>query len=397
MKFSILTTLVLFAQICCAQSNIERLDSTMISEKDLTTQIQTLMDSAKVTGLAVAVFNANKLVYKKAFGYSNAAKKSPLTTQSGFYGASLSKAVFGRIVVELAQKGIIDLDRPLQDYCDTPIPAIYFEKEWRGFADLKGDERCERITARMCLSHTTGFPNWRWITKTGEFDPDGKLLIRFEPGSRYSYSGEGIALLQYVVEKLTEKGTEQLARELVFDPLGMHMTSYVWQERFEGKYCNGHNTAGQVIDKDTEDEAGAAGSMETTLDDFSLFIEDILAKASSKSLLTDSLFAPQVRIRSKAQFGPNAFTDANDNDAIALSYGLGWGLLKSPYSYGAFKEGHGEGFQHYCIVFPESGIGIIILSNSDNGESIFKQLLELAIGDTFTPYIWENYIPYDHK
>ena len=87
--------------------------------------------------------------------------------------------------------------------------------------------------------------------------------------------------------------------------------------------------------------------------------------------------------------------DSTSNDAIQLSYGLGWVLLQSPYGTGAFKEGHGDGFQHYSILFPAQGTGIIIMSNSDNAESIFKELLEITIGDTFTPWYWENYIPYN--
>ncbi len=85
------------------------------------------------------------------------------------------------------------------------------------------------------------------------------------------------------------------------------------------------------------------------------------------------------------------------NDNIFLGYGLGWGLLQSPYGTGAFKEGHGDGFQHYSIIFPKQEKGILILSNSDNAESIFKELLETAIGDRFTPWYWENYIPYNQK
>jgi CubicO group peptidase (beta-lactamase class C family) len=72
----------------------------------------------------------------------------------------------------------------------------------------------------------------------------------------------------------------------------------------------------------------------------------------------------------------------------------GVGLLKSPYGWGAFKEGHGDGFQHYFIVFPKQGTGVLIMTNSDNGESMFKELLELAIADTYTPWKWQRYIPY---
>lgn len=107
------------------------------------------------------------------------------------------------------------------------------------------------------------------------------------------------------------------------------------------------------------------------------------------------MFRPQIRIRSVQQFGLNSLRDSTANDAINLSYGLGWGLLESPYGWGAFKEGHGDGFQHYSIIFPKEGKGIIILSNSDNAESIFKALLALIIRDTYTPWYWQNYIPFD--
>ncbi len=90
-------------------------------------------------------------------------------------------------------------------------------------------------------------------------------------------------------------------------------------------------------------------------------------------------------------------TGQNENKDINLRYGLGWGLLDSPYGQGSFKEGHAEGFQHYSIIFPKKQIGIIILSNSDNAESIFKELLEVTIRDTFTPWKWENYIPYNYE
>lgn len=93
------------------------------------------------------------------------------------------------------------------------------------------------------------------------------------------------------------------------------------------------------------------------------------------------MFSPQVRIRSKRQFGPLSAETTTDNDDIALSYGLGWGLLQTPYGRGAFKEGHGDGFEHYSIVFPERRLGVVIMTNSANGESIFKELLEVAIAD----------------
>ena len=84
------------------------------------------------------------------------------------------------------------------------------------------------------------------------------------------------------------------------------------------------------------------------------------------------MFKPQIRIRSKRQFGPQSMEDSTANDGIQLSYGLGWGVLQSPHGPGAFKEGHGDGFEHYSILFPEHGTGVMLLANSANGESAFR-------------------------
>jgi CubicO group peptidase (beta-lactamase class C family) len=379
------------------EQQIKRLDGSQISESEITTKIQALIDSANVTGISTTIFNDNEIAYKKSFGYANFENKDALTNKTVFYGASLSKAVFGYLIAQLVVEGVIELDKPLQDYLVMPLPDFKFEKEWRGYKNLANDKRYENITARMCLSHTTGFPNWRWMTAENDFFREGKIRFLIDPGTRYSYSGEGINLLQFVIEKITGKGLEELTQERVFKPLGMDMTSYIWRKKFENQFCYGHTSEEKVIPKDKEDEANAAGSMETTLEDYSKFIEHVLKQAGKDSDTTNVLLKSNIRIKSKTQFGFQAWEDTDENDSIELSYGLGWGLLKSPYGKGAFKEGHGEGFQHYSIIFPEKNIGIIILSNSDNAESIFKELLEITIGDTFTPWQWERYIPYNYK
>ncbi|HNA59381.1 MAG TPA: serine hydrolase domain-containing protein, partial [Chitinophagales bacterium] len=203
--------------------------------------------------------------------------------------------------------------------------------------------------------------------------------------------------LQVVLEYLLGKSLDEMMHERVFKPLGMNNSSYTWQPEFEKDYCVGHSAAGELYEKDKDNDARSASTLETTLDDYTLFVQAVLNNSLLKPSATKEMFTPQIRIRSIQQFGPLQFRDSTANDAIKLSYGLGWGLLQSPYGAGAFKEGHGDGFQHYCILFPKQGTAILILSNSDNAESIFKSLLEIAIGDTFTPWYWENYIPYDRK
>lgn len=395
MKIPILLLSIIAMLGCRPTPQISKIDQSKIATDQLQSEVNRLIKAADVTGLAISIFNKNQIVFQEAFGFSNIEKQDSLEIDQIFYAASFSKAVFGYIVANLVADGVIDLDKPLQSYMDVPIPEIPVKKEWRSYKNLAEDKRYEQITARMCLSHTTGFPNWRWLSKVGDFEPEGKIQFYFDPGTRYSYSGEGMKLLQYVIEHITGKGLEELAREIVFDPLDMNMTSYVWQERFETKYCNGHSTEQKVIPKDTEDEAGAAGSMETTMPDYAKFVQHILRLTDQNSPITELMFKPNVRIRSKAQFGPLAWEDDDKNEEIDLRYGLGWGLLTTPYGFGAFKEGHGEGFQHYSIIFPEQQSGIILMSNSDNAESIFKELLEIGIGDVWTPWKWERYIPYN--
>jgi CubicO group peptidase (beta-lactamase class C family) len=338
--------LILFLAItCCSQQKekilINRLDNSQILQSELDIRIQTRVDTAKVTGFTVAIFNNDSVKYQKAFGYSNYDLKDSLTLNNVFYGASLSKAVFGYVAAQLAHEGIIDLDKPLQDYLDVPIPEMQFEKEWRGFKNLADDERYKEITARMCLSHTTGLPNWRWISRSNVFTPEGKIHFYFDPGTEYSYSGEGMMLLQYVIEKITGKGLEQLAGERVFDPLNMDMTSYIHQQRFENNYCNGHTKQQEVIKKDISDEVSAAGSMSTSPDDYSKFMEHILSLESNNSAVTAHMFKPNIRIHSKKQFGEMSLKQTTENNYINLSYGLGWGIFTTPHGPGYFKEGHG--------------------------------------------------------
>jgi CubicO group peptidase (beta-lactamase class C family) len=348
------------------------------------------MTAANVHGMAVTVFNKNEPVYKKTFGYKRADTKEPIGSGTNFYGASLSKAVFAVMVMKLVEEGKLDLDKPLQDYLPKPIYKYTPTKKWHdNYGDLEQDSAYKKITARMCLSHTTGFPNWRWD------NPDQKLSIKYTPGSRYSYSGEGLVYLQVVMEYMFDKTLEQMMEEKIFKPLGMNMSSYTWQPKFEKDYCHGHQANGDLYEKDKDNQARAASTLETTLDDYTLFTKAVLSNGLLKPATTQKMFSRQVKIRSVQQFGPSRLRDSTLNDRIELGYGLGWVLLQSPYGTGAFKEGHGDGFQHYTILFPKQGTGIVIMSNSDNAESIFKELLEFAIGDIYTPWYWENYLPYN--
>lgn len=370
---------------------IRQLDGTMIPADDLTRRIERLKDTAHVPGLCVFIFNGNEVVYKHAFGYKRLDTKTPMTTDANFYGASLSKAVFAVLVMKLAEEGVINLDKPLQEYLGKPVYEYTPDpRNWAtDYSSLKGDTLYRKITARMCLSHTSGFHNWRF------YEPNQQLRIHFEPGSRFSYSGEGFSYLQLVIEKKTGRSLEELMQDEVFKPAGMKMSAYSWQSRFERDYVQGHSKEGKVYAKDKDNAPRAGSTLETTPDDYALFIKAVMNNTILKASSTRQMFSPQIRINTAMQFPPLNNTVTTDNDNIQLGYGLGWVVFKTPYGPAAFKEGNGDGFQHFSIIYPEKQTAMIIMTNSENGESIYKELLETAIGDTYSPWKWAGYIPYN--
>lgn len=384
------TFILLFVSTITSGQTIKRIDGSKLSADSLHTKIEYLMKAANVSGVAVAVFNNNRPVFSKTYGLANVQQKVPLQQSSVMYAASFAKTVFAYIAMQFVQEKLIDLDKPLVEYLSKPLPDFKIPGWNRGYHDLKNDERHKKITARMCLTHTTGFPNWRW------FEADKKLKFKFEPGTRYSYSGEGLYLLQFVIEQLTGQDYETISQERVFQKLGMATTSHVWQSRFDSSICYGHNAKGETYELMKWKEASAGGSMSTTLEDFTKFYSAFISRKGLSKKMFNAMTSTQVRIRSRSQFGPLSRIDSTDNDDIQLGYGLGVGVFKTPYGRAFFKEGHDDGWGHYSICFPDKKIAIVIITNNDNGESIFKELLAYAIGDTFTPWRWENYIPYNY-
>lgn len=370
-------------------ASVSRLDGTTIDSAALTAGIAQLTRDANVHGLTVTVFNHDTIVYSRAFGSADLSTQRPLRTDTEMYGASLSKAVFSVIVMHLVEEGVLDLDKPLQDYFDEPLWKIPVTTWHEDLSSLEREPLYRRLTARLSLSHTTGFPNWRF------FEPDEQLRIAFAPGERFRYSGEGMTLLQVVVERLTGKTLEQLAQQYVFTPYGMTTSSYTWQPRFETDYAVGHRADGSVYPKDKDNDARAPSTLETSTDDLARFFSGVLRGEGLRDDTWQEMFSPQIRIRGTTQFPPGDTIVTTANDNIELSYGLGWGLQRTPYGWGAFKEGHGDGFQHYAILYRDAGIGVLLVSNSDNAESIFGHLLRLTIADKFTPLAWEYYLPYD--
>jgi CubicO group peptidase (beta-lactamase class C family) len=360
---------------------VQRLDGTSIAPAEIDATVTKLMQGAHVTGTGIAIFNDGKISYLKAYGERDKEKHLPLTSDSVMTSASLSKSIFAYMVMQLVEEKVLDLDKPVYLYLPMPLP------EYRFYRDLAGDQRYKKITLRMLLSHTSGFPNWRAFT-------DGKLEIHFEPGTRFAYSGEGIALTQLVVEEVTHKPLDELMHQRVFDPLGMRNTDMLWQTRFEQNFANAYDEDEHSLGPQRRTRADAAGSMQTTLRDYALFLQALAQGKGLAPATRELMLSPQIAIVSKHEFPSLDTETTEENKAIRLSYGLGWGLYWSPSGKAFFKEGHDDGWRHYAVYFDKAGSGMLIMTNSSNGESIYQELLETLLADTFTPIEWESFTPY---
>ena len=378
---------LLFGVAFAKAQSIKRLDGSTISFATIDQTVKEVMQEQHIQGLSLAILNKNKTAFIKSYGFRNQPKNQLLDTASIVYGASLSKAVFGYLCMQLMDEKVFDLDKPLYQYLKNDIGSYEY------FADLKSDERWKLITARMCLSHTTGLPNVRWFNPYGS-EPDtlGIMKIYFTPGSKYAYSGEGFKLLQLVLEEITKQPIDKLATERIFKPMGMNRTGYVWHDSFG--YDNvavGHLNNGLIDQKKKRTEAVAGGSLVTTIADYSRFVEQVMQEKGLSKRGLKEMLAPQIAIHSKTQFPPISSETTTENDGIQLSYGLGWGVFNCSYGKAFFKEGNGGSWRNYNINFPDKDISIIILSNSENGEYSFQTLLQKLLADTCIPWKWEGY------
>jgi CubicO group peptidase (beta-lactamase class C family) len=377
--------------LCCSSllqatapkdASIQRLDGSSITVVEAERFAQKTLDDAHVAGAQIAVLQHGKRVWVHSFGLRNMDKNLPMGNDTTTWAASITKSVFACFVMQMVEAGELNLDASIATYLPKPLP------EYDKYKDLAGDERWRKITPRILLSHTAGFANFAAL------EPDQKLRIHWEPGTHYAYSGEGINLLQFVIEQKTGRSLTDLEQERIFGPLGMHQTSLVWQPSFAANVAGGHNVDGKYSAFDQKTRPRAAGSMMTSINDLTTFTEALLNDKVMNAKTRAEMLRPVISISYKHQFPTLDEERGTEGAAVGLAYGTGWGLLtKTKYGLAFFKEGHGDGAENYLICFERSGTCMIILTNSDNAELAFRPLLETIIGDTVTPWEWEGYTP----
>lgn len=314
-----------------------------IDRQRLLTAAQTAQASMarnKVPGLAMAFLCGGAQVAAETLGLADPARNRPVTMRTHFEAASLTKPVFGYLVLQLAEAGVLRLDVPLCKYLPEGLPTE--------------DPRFAAATAEHVLSHGTGLPNW------------GKrpLPLSFAPGGGFQYSGTGYAFLQAAVERLTGRRLDDLLQTELFDPLGMEDAAMIWTRPLNHTLAATWDGAGAQEPQRRSArhtvglEPNAAFSLYVTIADYPKFLTQ---------LLSEERFASRVRaVRNPAGHG--------------VEWGLGWGLYKELI----WHWGDNGGFKSFVCFDPDTRDALLIHTNGANGLATCFDVAEHCTGFDFS-------------
>ncbi|MFC0776246.1 serine hydrolase [Terrimonas alba] len=302
-----------------------------------------------IPGVSLALIKDGKMVYHKTYGVRNTMTGDKVDETTLFEAASITKPVFAFAVQRLAERGVIDLDKPLYLY----LP----------YADIASDERYKLMTARHVLTHRTGFPNWRWMNE------DGKLNLKFTPGTGYGYSGEGFEYLKMVIEKITGKKVEQVLREEVIEPIGLYHTFFSKNDSLQQMVAFGHYN-GLPSNNDLPDSPGMAYSMHTEASIFTRFMLYLLEQKGLKAATYDTMFQKQ----SDFNYDPG-----DEKPKIPAYMGMSLEIRETPFGKSFGHGGNNGDFKCKFEVYKDLKMGYAIFTNSNTSDVLLESMRKFLV------------------
>lgn len=320
-------------------------------EKIIEEEAPRLMEEFHVPGVSIAIVEDNRIAWTGTWGVKRAGTDKRIDKRTLFEAASMSKPLFTYAVLQLVEQGKLELDRPLVEYLEKPY--------------LDDQPEHKLITARMVLTHTTGFPNWR----EGGWKNGGPLKVNFKPGSKYGYSGEGFLYLQRVIEYVTGEKVSPFTNRVLLRDIGMNNSSFDFDENRIDDYSGGHDHDGNFkTGRSFYLEGNAAFSLYTTPSDYARFLIEIMKndRSARHSLSTKSI---------EAMLTPAVKATGRHNGWR----GLGWQIHETDSGNRISHSGsNGSGFRCHSRFYPHRKSGIVIMTNSYSGEKLWKKLIELV-------------------
>lgn len=313
------------------------------NQSKLTDNLEQLLKTNNIPTLGLGIIEDGKLTEIKVYGKLN--DKTSASYNSLFNVASLTKPITAITVLRLVSLGKWNLDEPLDKYFID--------------SDITKDPRYKKLTTRVILSHQTGFPNWRWMNN------DKKLRFEFDPGTKYQYSGEGFEYLRKALENKFHKSLEELAKELVFQPLDMKDTSYIWNEKkYSERMILGYDNSGKPYEIIKNKTPNAADDLVTSVEDYGKFLVGVLNNDLLSSKIAEEMKTKQIETKKNKFFGLGFEIYDLGNNEIVLSHG-----------------GSDKGVNTIVFLLPKTKKGLIIFTNAENGYKIYEPLVNHFLGN----------------
>ncbi|MGH9423403.1 MAG: serine hydrolase domain-containing protein, partial [Thermoanaerobaculia bacterium] len=221
------------------EKTIRRLDGTRISIDAASKLARETFAAQHVTGAQIAIVDRGRLVWSEAFGMRSLDPPLPMEAATTTWAASITKSVFATYVMQLVERGEFDLDMPVAR--QLPKPLDQYEPYRETASLLVQDPQWPRVTPRMLFSHSSGLYNF------ASFEPDKKMHLHAAPGTTYHYSGDGINLLQFLIEQKKQRPLDVLMQEAIFTPLGMTHTGLVFRKEFESNIADRYDADGKFV------------------------------------------------------------------------------------------------------------------------------------------------------
>lgn len=311
--------------------------------------IKTYQEYYEIPGVSLALIKDGKLVYHQTYGVRNTFTKEPVDSNTLFEAASVTKPVFSFAVLRLAERGVIDLNKPLYQYLPYP--------------DIAYDERYKLITAMHVLTHRTGFPNWR------SMNPDGKLNLKFTPGTDYNYSGEGFEYLKMVIQQITGKKVEQVLQEEVIHPIGLYHTFFSRNDSLRRMVANGHFNRLPNYDELPE-SPGMAWSMHTEAKIFTRFMLYMLEQKGLRPETYDSMFAKHSDFR---------FEPGDEKPKLPAYMGISLEIRETPFGKSFGHGGNNGDFKCKFEVYKDLKMGYVVFTNSNTSDALLEAIRQFLV------------------
>lgn len=303
--------------------------------------IDAYMQYYGIPGVSLALIKDGTLFYHNTYGYKNNSTKEPVDEKTLFEAASISKPVFAYTVLRLAERGTIDLDKPLAEY----LP----------FEDLNAYPEYKKMTGRHVLTHRSGLPNW------------GRTM-KFSPGEKYGYSGEGFEYLKRVVMHITGQEADVIVDQEVKEPMNIRHMQFRETPGLKKQVATGHMNGSPTV-RFLPQKPGMAWSMYTEASEFSKFALSLLHRNGLKP----TTFSAMMEIQTP--YPEDMIKDPTQEEGMGLGIALRHTDQGRVFGHG----GNNGDFKCMFEIYEDLGMGYIIFTNSDTGEELSDDLAQILI------------------